>query len=112
MTCAWPHDGFGKSRIRSWALSSLPYFPSRLRMACCRIDWGGAGRGGAPGGPGVLAHTSCQAPHTACWKAPAEVPGVHGPLLPACGGGACTCGCRGDFREPCQRICLLMAGPG
>ena len=43
----------------------------------------------------------------------AEVPGVHGQLLPACGGGACTCGCRCDFREPCQRICLLlMAGPG
>lgn len=38
---------------------------------------------------------------------------MHGQLLPVCWGGAYTRGCRCDFREPCQGICLdVMVGWG
>ena len=56
MACARPRDESGKIRIRSCAPNSLPYFPLRLHVACFRIAWGGAGLGGALGGPRVLAH--------------------------------------------------------
>lgn len=69
------------------------------------LFWEGAGLG-ALGDPGMLAHFLPGPSHRLL--ASAQVPGMHGQLLPVCWGGAYTHGCRCDFREPCQDICLSV----
>lgn len=104
MTCAWPHDEFGKSRIRSGP-QLLALFPIQATYGLLQDRLGRGRPWWSPGWPSVLAHTSCQAP-TQLAEGLAEVPSGEHRLLPACGGGGPVPVAAGVTQEPCQRDCL------